>query len=139
LVPGGNFRFHAELMGAANFKPCPVLFSPWSERAAPALFPQTPAQTVRSDMRIRYELLVASTMAFTLCLALPAEAAKKKKPRSPAAAAYSTSYASGGPGSWGTANTGPLYNGPDYLGQDPDIHIRAMILKDLSGRYGGTF
>jgi hypothetical protein len=44
-----------------------------------------------------------------------------------------------GPGSWGTANTGPLYNGPDYLGQDPDIHIRAMILKDLSGRYGGTF
>ncbi len=90
-------------------------------------------------MRIRYELLVASTVAFSLCLALPAEAAKKKKPRSAATAAYSTSYASGGPGSWGTANTGPLYNGPDYLGQDPDINVRAMLLKDLSGRYGGTF
>lgn len=89
-------------------------------------------------MRIRYGLFVTSAVAFSLCLALPAEAAKKKKPRSPATAAYSTSYA-GGPGSWGTANTGPLYNGPDYLGQDPDIHIRAMILKDLSGRYGGTF
>ena len=87
-------------------------------------------------MRIRYGLFVMSAVAFSLCLALPAEAAKKKKQRS--AAGYYTSH-SGGPGSWGTANTGPLYNGPDYLGQDPDINVRAMLLKDLSGRYGGTF
>ena len=88
-------------------------------------------------MRIRYGLFVISAVAFSLCLALPAEAAKKKKQRS-AAVVYSTSH-SGGPGTWGTAGTGPLYNGQDYLGQDPDIHIRALILKDLSGRYGGTF
>ena len=32
---------------------------------------------------------------------------------------------------------GPLYNGPDYLGTDPDPNIRAYLLRDLSGRYGG--
>jgi hypothetical protein len=88
-------------------------------------------------MRFRYEVLIATAAALTLCLALPAEAAKKKK-RSHGSVAYSTSHA-GGPGTWGTAHAGPMYNGPDYLGQDPDINVRAMILKDLSGRYGGTF
>lgn len=40
---------------------------------------------------------------------------------------------------WGTdlVRAGPLYNGPDYLGDDPDPNIRAHLLKDLSGRYGG--
>ena len=32
---------------------------------------------------------------------------------------------------------GPLYNGQDYLGDDPDPNIRAYLLRDLSGRYGG--
>jgi hypothetical protein len=124
-------------MGAPNFKPCPVLFWLWSERAASLPIFPTPAQAARSNMRIRYGLFVTSAVAFSLCLALPAEAAKKKKQRS-AATVYATSH-SGGPGSWGTASSGPMYNGPDYLGQDPDINIRAYILKDLSGRYGGTF
>jgi len=31
---------------------------------------------------------------------------------------------------------GPLYNGQDYLGTDPDPNIRAYILKDLGSRYG---
>jgi len=31
---------------------------------------------------------------------------------------------------------GPLYNGQDYLGDDPDPNIRAYLLKDMS-RYGG--
>ncbi len=31
----------------------------------------------------------------------------------------------------------PLYNGPDYLGDDPDPNIRSQILRDLTGRYGG--
>ena len=32
---------------------------------------------------------------------------------------------------------GPLYNGQDYLGDDPDPNIRAYLLRDLTGRYGG--
>ena len=32
---------------------------------------------------------------------------------------------------------GPLYNGNDYLGTDPDPFIRLMIQRDLGARYGG--
>jgi hypothetical protein len=32
---------------------------------------------------------------------------------------------------------GPLFNGPDYLGDDPDPFIRSQIQRDLSARYGG--
>lgn len=32
---------------------------------------------------------------------------------------------------------GPLYNGQDYLGDDPDPNIRAYLLKDKT-RYGGA-
>jgi hypothetical protein len=32
---------------------------------------------------------------------------------------------------------GPLYNGPDYLGDDPDPFIRAQIRRDLGIRYPG--
>ena len=32
---------------------------------------------------------------------------------------------------------GPLYNGQEYLGDDPDPNIRSYLLRDLSGRYGG--
>ena len=33
---------------------------------------------------------------------------------------------------------GPLYNGQDYLGDDPDPSARAFLIKNLSGRYGGN-
>ncbi len=89
-------------------------------------------------MHIRYGLFVASAVTVALCLAWPAEAAKKTKQRSASAAGYSTSYA-GGSGPWRSAGSGPLYNGQDYLGQDPDPSIRAYILKDLGIRYGGAF
>ena len=32
---------------------------------------------------------------------------------------------------------GPIYNSTDYLGNDPDPFIRAMIQRDLGARYGG--
>jgi hypothetical protein len=32
---------------------------------------------------------------------------------------------------------GPVYNGPDYLGNDPDPFIRLMIQRDLGAKYGG--
>jgi hypothetical protein len=38
----------------------------------------------------------------------------------------------------GGVPAGPLYNGQDYLGNDPDPNIRSQILRDLGGRYGGN-
>ena len=32
---------------------------------------------------------------------------------------------------------GPIYNGTDYLGDDPDPFIRSQILRDLGAHYGG--
>jgi hypothetical protein len=32
---------------------------------------------------------------------------------------------------------GPIYNAYDYLGNDPDPFIRAMIERDLGAKYGG--
>jgi hypothetical protein len=32
---------------------------------------------------------------------------------------------------------GPVYNGTDYLGNDPDPFIRLMIQRDLGAKYGG--
>ena len=88
-------------------------------------------------MRIRSELFVASAVAVTLCLALPAEAAKKQRARAPAPTAYAASTSCAG-ASWGSAR-GPICNGPDYIGNDPDPNIRAYILRDLGSRYGGAF
>ena len=44
---------------------------------------------------------------------------------------------SAGPGFQGGVLRGPLYNGQDYLGDDPDPNIRAYLLRDLGSRYGG--
>jgi hypothetical protein len=81
--------------------------------------------------------LIVSAIGLAL-VASPAEAAKKKKhPSHTGAPAYVVT-----PG--GTAGTfqggvlvGPLYNGQDYLGDDPDPNIRAYLMKDKS-RYGGA-
>ena len=32
--------------------------------------------------------------------------------------------------------TGPLYNGQDYIGDDPDPNIRSYLIRDMT-RYGG--
>jgi hypothetical protein len=33
---------------------------------------------------------------------------------------------------------GPIYNGLDYLGDDPDPFIRSMIQRDLGAKYSGS-
>ena len=81
-----------------------------------------------------------------LCLATPAEAANPGKHKKSVAGATAHPvkhrrttavmqpafrYQSGVP-------AGPLYNGQDYLGNDPDPNIRSQILRDLGGRYGGN-
>ena len=98
-------------------------------------------------MRHRQPVVWAALAAagLALCLAAPAEAAKrgqdaKAKPhvrghsrrrhRRAAVAAHRATYQGGVP-------QGPLYNGQDYLGDDPDPNIRSQILRDM-GRYGGV-
>jgi len=85
--------------------------------------------------------LAVFTAAFTL-FASQAEAAKANKHKKLGAAAQSTAYrdnsAARGTTFQGGVLAGPLYNGPDYLGDDPDPSIRAYILKDMM-RYRGSF
>jgi hypothetical protein len=95
----------------------------------------------RQDIRI-----FSAAVSLALCLAAPAEAAnagKHKKPiagttahaskhrRAIVAAQPAFRYQGGVP-------LGPLYNGQDYMGNDPDPNIRSQILRDMGGRYGGN-
>jgi len=99
-------------------------------------------------MRHRQDVWIFSAaVTLALCVAAPAEAANtgkhNKKPvagatahamkhrRTTAVAQPVFRYQGGVP-------AGPLYNGQDYLGNDPDPNIRSQILRDLGGRYGGN-
>jgi hypothetical protein len=88
----------------------------------------------RSAMTSRRAKFLVSAIALCLGLALvhttPADAKSRK---------HKGRAAVGTHGQWGTnlVRPGPLYNGQDYLGTDPDPNIRFQILRDLSGRYGG--
>jgi len=86
-------------------------------------------------MRIRYDLFVASAVSLALCLASPAEAKSGKDKKH--ATAHRHAAGAAGSAFQGGVLAGPLYNGQDYLGDDPDPNIRAYLLRDLSGRYGG--
>ena len=86
-------------------------------------------------------LFVSAAFAAGIALSLPASAepATPVKPKKPEAAATTTNK------SVQTTyrgaekfRTGPLYNGTDYLGDDPDPFIRMMIQRDLAARYGGN-
>jgi hypothetical protein len=81
---------------------------------------------------------IALCVGLAMVLASPAEAAKAGKHKRHAAAA-STKARHSGAAHWGTnlVRRGPLYNGPEYLGDDPDPNIRFQLLRDLSIRYGG--
>ena len=70
-------------------------------------------------------------------LASPAEAAKKKVRHHSGAAANAMMPGGTAANFQGGVMAGPLYNGQDYLGDDPDPNIRSYLLRDLSGRYGG--
>lgn len=92
------------------------------------------------SQRIAGMFIVALALAVcgAIAFASVAEAkSRKHKKRHAASAAYSMK--SSPVRSWGQnlVPAGPLYNGPDYLGTDPDPNIRSQILRDLTGRYGG--
>jgi hypothetical protein len=81
-------------------------------------------------------MVSAIGLAFVLAAA-PADAAKARKHKkhgtAHAAVRVQTGY-------WGTnlVPAGPIYNGNDYLGDDPDPNIRFQIKRDLGAHYGGN-
>ena len=89
--------------------------------------------------------LVASAVGLAFVLASPAEAAKEGKQKKSTATAHVMKHrqtaeaVSADTGYQGGVRRGPLYNGQDYLGDDPDPNVRAYLIKNLSGRYGGSF
>ncbi len=97
-------------------------------------------------MRHRRDLWIFSAVVtLALCLAAPAEAAKTGKHRKAVAGAAAhpvkqrrTTSAQPVFRYQGGVPAGPLYNGGDYLGTDPDPNIRSQILRDMGGRYGGN-
>jgi hypothetical protein len=73
-------------------------------------------------------------------LASQAEATKANKHKKSGAVAQSTAYhqnyAARGTTFQGGVLAGPLYNGQDYIGNDPDPNIRSYLIRDMT-RYGG--
>ena len=96
------------------------------------------------DRQNIWSLSAAVTLA--LCLAAPAEAANigKHKKAVTGATAHATKHRRTAAmvqpvfRLQGGVPAGPLYNGQDYLGDDPDPNIRSQILRDMGGRYGGN-
>jgi hypothetical protein len=83
--------------------------------------------------------LMACAIGLTLVAAasVPADAAKARKHTKVAAAHPAVRVQTG---YWGTnlVPAGPIYNGNEYLGDDPDPNIRFQILRDLGARNGGN-
>ena len=100
----------------------------------------TNGMTLRTKTLRAWTVLGAVGVAAVLVSATAVEAAQAGKQgkhvKRAAPAATATAHRSR---SWGRnlVPAGPLYNGPDYLGDDPDPNIRSQILRDLTGRYGG--
>jgi hypothetical protein len=81
--------------------------------------------------------LIISAIGLALAVASPAEAAKKHKRHHAGYNAQAMTPGGTTAQYQGGVMTGPLYNGRDYLGDDPDPNIRSYLLRDLTGRYGG--
>ncbi len=82
--------------------------------------------------------MMLSAIGMALVIAVPAEAAKKKQ-RHHHRGVAAHAMAPGGttaPLDRGVL-AGPLYNGQDYLGDDPDPSIRSYLLRDMT-RYRGS-
>lgn len=76
-------------------------------------------------------------LAFVLAAAAPADAAKARKHKK-VAAAHTTIRVQPWYRGTNLFPAGPVYNGRDYLGDDPDPFIRSQILRDLGAHYGGN-
>jgi hypothetical protein len=79
--------------------------------------------------------LVVSCFALAFVTAGAPADAKTKKHRKPMHTVEAT--AKSGYRGANLFPAGPVYNGRDYLGDDPDPFIRLQILRDLGAHYGG--
>jgi hypothetical protein len=81
--------------------------------------------------------IISAAALSLLASTLPADAAQKHQrkahPARAAAVAANVKYR-------GTNlfPAGPIYNGRDYIGDDPDPFIRSQLYRDLGARYGGN-
>ena len=80
--------------------------------------------------------LTVCTIGLAVVMASPAEAAKKKFRHHSGYSAHAMGPGGTGSRLQGGVLAGPLYNGQDYLGDDPDPNIRAYLLKDQTRYYG---
>jgi hypothetical protein len=90
-------------------------------------------------------MLGISAIGLAFVLASPAEAAKAGKQKKSATSGHVVKYRQtadvrpqAAAGYQGGVLKGPLYNGPDYIGDDPDPNIRARLMKDMT-RYQGSY
>ena len=82
-------------------------------------------------------ILSAVGLAIVLAAASPADAAKARKHKTHAASTVKVTANSHYRGT-NLFPAGPVYNGADYIGDDPDPNIRFQLLRDLGARYGGN-
>jgi hypothetical protein len=80
--------------------------------------------------------LIVSAVGLAFVVASPAEAAKKHRRHVGYTAHAMVPGGATAPYQRGVT-AGPIYNGQDYLGNDPDPNIRSYIRRDLGARYGG--
>jgi hypothetical protein len=87
--------------------------------------------------------LIASAIGLAFVLASPAEAAKSSKHKKSTGVTHAKKYhrqaavATTG-GFSGGVLAGPLYNGQDYIGDDPDPNVRSYLMRDMT-RYRGSY
>jgi hypothetical protein len=81
--------------------------------------------------------LIVAVTGLAFVVASPAEAAKKKYRHHSGVSAQAMMPGGTGATFQNGVIAGPLYNGQDYLGDDPDPNIRSYLIRDLTGRYGG--
>ena len=82
-------------------------------------------------------MVSAIGLAFVLAAAAPADAAKARKHKKHVAAHATKVVVNPRYRGTNLFPAGPVYNGNDYLGDDPDPFIRLQILRDLGAHYGG--
>ena len=93
-------------------------------------------QVMGGKMTSRPFKLVVCALSLAVVLASSANAAKKKKKPRPVAPQVTVGSSVPCRGA-NLFPCGPIYNGNDYLGDDPDPFIRLMIQRDLGSKYGG--
>ena len=76
--------------------------------------------------------LLVCALSLGMMLTSSADAANKNKKPKPVASSATVPCRGGN-----LFRCGPVYNGNDYLGNDPDPYIRMMIQRDLGAKYGG--